>query len=390
MAMQISDGGYIVTGTTNSGGAGGYDGFLARLDDAGSPLWERTYGTSSWDLVHGLDVLADGFVMTGQTYSSGDGSGDMWLVRTDLEGEELWSRTFDSPGQDEGRSVRTTSDGGFIVAGSTSLDGDDPNVLVVRYDQAGNEVWHSASGGPGVELGYSVDALNDGGFVVVGYTTSFSARRQMFMARYDAGGSELWSRAITGSGNDWEARAVRELSDGNFAVAGYTKEYGAGGKDCSLLFTDPGGNFISGPTYGGTADDEAWSLDLTDDGGYLIAGSTKSYGPGIEAMFVIRSDGDTLNGSVVTALDPLSVPSVQTNDQVLYHPNPIASGGVLTFSGSLSPTSAITLLDVQGRIVSSLRMNGPSVVIPQLHPGLYCIRYSSPTGGAFNGRLVIE
>jgi len=118
--QQTSDGGFVVAGYTSSFGAGGYDAYLIRTDANGDTLWTRTYGGSGHDYGYSVQQTADsGFVVAGYTYSFGAGSRDVYLIRTDATGDTLWTRTYGGEDEDIGRSVQQTSDGGFVVAGYT-------------------------------------------------------------------------------------------------------------------------------------------------------------------------------------------------------------------------------------------------------------------------------
>lgn len=383
------DGSMIVVGTTNSFGAGGYDGYLVKLDGNGTTLWERTFGGASWDLLHGMIALDDGFVLVGQSYSYGSGQGQIWVVRAASDGSELWSRTFPSAGDDEARDVTVLENGDLVAVGTARINGADPNLLLVCYSSSGELRWSRECGGADREIGYSVAATDPDGVAAVGYTSSYSPKRQMFMSRVTADGNELWSQPISSAGNDWESHAVAQRMDGTFAVAGYTKEYGAGEKDISLLFIDQGGGFISGPTYGGAGDDEAWGVDLTADGGYYVAGSTTSYGPGIEAMFIVRSDGDTLNGSVVPSFDPVGILSSAATAPIGIHPDPVAAGALVNVTGLRTGVASIKILDVQGRVLFDKAIYGGSFTAPAVNAGVYSIRIVEQARST-TLRLVIE
>jgi len=386
----LPDGGSIAVGSSNSFGDGSYDGYVIRLDVAGQVLWQRTYGSDAWDFLYSVDVLDDGFLLAGSTYGTTDGSSDMWLIRTDLDGDTLWTRTYGGDADDEARSVIALGTDGCVLGGTLRTGGSEADAVMIKYDATGQEEWSAELGGADEDVGFSVEAVESGGFVIAGYTRSFGPVRQMFMAKVDATGGEEWERNISGAGDDWEARSVRERVDGTFAVAGYTEEYGAGGRDFSLLFVNAQGDFISGPTYGGGEDDEAWSVDFTADDGYLIAGSTKSYGPGSEAMFVIRSDGDTLNGAVVTSLDPVGIEPVAAAEHVRIYPQPVAPHGSMFIAGSMDPLLSARITSVQGALTTSLVVEGTTLVLPGLVPGIYVLELASRSGAIFRGPLIVQ
>jgi hypothetical protein len=122
--MLTLDGGFIITGITNSVGAGGYDVYLVKTDSLGDTLWSRTYGGTGDD--EGMSVkqtLDGGYIIVGWTNSFGAGDYDIYLIRTDSLGDTLWTRTYGGVFNDGGYSVQQTTDGGYIIAGYTNSFG---------------------------------------------------------------------------------------------------------------------------------------------------------------------------------------------------------------------------------------------------------------------------
>ncbi|MBK9175763.1 MAG: hypothetical protein IPM46_05375 [Flavobacteriales bacterium] len=390
-AVELDDGTILMIGYTNSFGNGGYDGYIVALASDGSTIWERTYGGEGWDFFHGVVVVPGGVVVVGVTSSySPDGIDQLWLVKVAEDGSEQWSFTLTEASPSIGRDVILTEDERVVAVGSSWTGGDNSQLLTVACDPDGGLLWFTESGGTEAEHGYSVASRANGDVAAVGFTESYSDKRQMFMARIDAQGDEIASGPISSSGNDWEAHAIILRPDGTYAIAGYTKEYGLGGKDFSLLFADETGAFLGGPTYGGTADDEAWGVDLTLDGGYYVVGATSSFGPGIESVFVVRSDGDTLNGSVNTTLDPLPVAELGVGQSRLVFPNPAGPGQVVTLPSHDQRWSTVGLMDACGRLVAMLDPRGSTVRIPMVPAGPYFLHPSGPNGPGLPLRLFIE
>jgi hypothetical protein len=175
--IPTSDGGYVIAASTMSFGAGSGDAWLIRTDSAGDTVWTRTYGGSGAEYVYSATLIAGrGYVITGATESYGAGGLDVWLVKTDARGDTAWTRAYGGTGADEGWSVRQTSDGGYAVAGCTeSFGAGASDVWLLRTDGGGDTLWTSTYGDTGLDESYSVLQTADLGYIIAGATTSVGA-----------------------------------------------------------------------------------------------------------------------------------------------------------------------------------------------------------------------
>jgi hypothetical protein len=280
--QQTADGGYIIAGETYSFGAGLNDVYLIKTDAAGTELWSHTFGGSEWDRGRSVQETNDGgYIIAGETYSFGAGSYDVYLIKTDSSGSEQWNRTFGGSSLDSGYSVQQTDDAGYIITGHTySFGAGSYDTYVIKTDALGNELWSGTYGGIGSERGYSVQQSLDGGFIITGYTDSFGAGNlDVYVIKTDAFGNEQWTQTYGGSNGDW-GESVQQTIDEGYIITGSTSSFGAGGFDCYLVKTDASGVEQWSRTFGGSATDYGHCVDQTTDNGYTIAGETNSYGSG--------------------------------------------------------------------------------------------------------------
>ncbi|UCH88869.1 MAG: Ig-like domain-containing protein [Thermoplasmata archaeon] len=287
--LQTPDGGYIITGTTASFGANGYDVLLMKTDSEGNELWRKTYGGIGTDMGRSVQQTSDGgYIIGGYTYLFGNF--DVWLIKTDSSGNEQWNQTFGTKYDDYGRSVLQTGDGGYIIAGYTWSYGMNatfrPNVWLIKTNSTGNESWNQTYGGEDFDFGFYANQTSDGGFVITGYTRSFGKGiNDVWLIKTNSTGNESWNRTFGGSGYNY-GYCVKQTPDGGFVIAGDTQWYGAGGTDVWLIKTNDTGIEVWNKTYGSSKLDEGRSVVLTRDGGYFITGTTTSDNSFKEVMLI--------------------------------------------------------------------------------------------------------
>lgn len=189
--IQSTDGGYVITGNTTSYGAGSNDMLVAKYDSSGSLVWNRLWDGSNVDLGRNIIQSVDGgYVIVGYSVSYGAGGQDMLLAKYDTSGNLSWNKLLGGTGYDSGFSLTQIGDGGYITIGYTASYGAGSyDMLLAKYDASGNLSWNKVWGGMGDEYGKSLMQTSDGGYVATGYTTSYGAgSNDMFLAKFKSDG----------------------------------------------------------------------------------------------------------------------------------------------------------------------------------------------------------
>ena len=326
------DGGLVVLGFSNGlpGRQPRHDAYLVKMDLDGNILWEGLYGSIGRDIGFCVRESQDsGFVFLGYTKSYGN-RGDLFFVKTDSVGNEIWRRHYSSPYVDYGHEFLLTADGGYLLFGSesgfyypTSLDHakKHADMFLIKVDADGIEQWRKNIGGPRHELGRALHAAPGGGFYLFGSTQSYGAGSfDQYLVRIDSNYDTLWTR--TYGGTEWEYGNSIDLdAEGNLYLLGTTNSFGqAGSPDIWLQKVDPNGNLIWSLTLGGNASDYGYQVKALPEGGCILAGDTRSFGEGEQDVFFTRV---TASGQIDILLQDVS-----TNEIVIY-PVPVSGTSVV-------------------------------------------------------------
>lgn len=285
---QTADGGYIVFGTA-AHGDGGKDFRLIKTDANGDRLWDKTFGGEGDDEGFSVQQTVDGgYIVCGTTYLSGDKNEDARLIKTDADGNALWDKTFSRSDRDSGRSVQQTKDGGYIICGSTESEGAGDDVWLIKTDAEGNKLWDKTFGSENLDVGNAVQQTQDGGYIMCGSSSVYVVGTgYIWLIKTDAEGNKLWDRTFGGEQLD-EGYSVQQTIDGGYIICGATNSYGAGYYDLWLIKTDANGNKLWDKTFGGKGLDKGFSVQQTVDGGYILCGATDSYGSNGRVILLLK------------------------------------------------------------------------------------------------------
>lgn len=419
--VRTSDGGFAMVGYTRSAGTGEDDVWLVRTDSSGNMLWQETYGGASNDRGYSLSETSDGgFILGGWTFSFGPGMADMWLLKTDGNGELEWDREFGTPnGFERCYSVIQTSDGSYLMAGETDFDGTTySDIWLLKTDADGTLLWDSTYGGGRDDFGLDVIEMESGHYAVAGWTfyldgtcdlrlfttdqdgalvdesliggagidqcralaqlpggdlmvvgetnSTASGSFDAWLVRTDEQCGLVWENTYGGDGQDDFANDLCVLSNGTVALSGRTRVSGGISDDLWLLLTDASGSLLWQTAFGGSGADAGEALVETDDGGVAAAGYTNSFGAGASDFWLLRTEGFQSVGQQHAYPGSLQVLSAA--------PNPFTSSCRITLSCAEAVEAAVLSMD--GRLVREL----PCAPVA---PGTYEINWDGKTSGGY-------
>jgi hypothetical protein len=279
-AVQMDDGGFLITGIYQESYYN--DIYLIRTNSNGDTLWTKTYGGGSWDNGRSIISTYDNmYLVAGRTFSSGStSSGDGYLIKIDADGNFVWDETYGSSDKDGSFNVIQTSDSCYVFTGQYDYS----DLWVLKTDSAGVEIWSKTYG---VEIGYKLIETSDKNYLVTGASGS---PNNMYIAKLNSSnGDTIWTCSLGGNNREW-GYALCNSYNGGYIALGSTNSFGAGGYDIYLAEITADGDTIATKTFGMAQNENCYSICQTPDSGYIICGSTNSIGTGLNDIYVIKLD----------------------------------------------------------------------------------------------------
>lgn len=268
--------GYILGGYTASYGNGDYDFWIVKIDDNGNEIWNKTYGGIHTEYASDIISTSDeGYAIVGSVFSNQSTESDIMLIKVDGNGNKEWTSVF-GDGKDEwAESMLQTEDGGYLIAGRTSSYGSNLwDIWLIKTDENGNEMWNKTYGLWDMEWAETIIDTEDG-YVVGGKTTSTSTgHTYAWIIKINKDGNEMWNKTYGGGEGD-HLNALAKTDNG-FIFVGTTASYDVAQFDAWLVKIDEEGREIWNKSFG-TRDREIAYNVLYDNESYVICGLKGGY-----------------------------------------------------------------------------------------------------------------
>lgn len=355
--VKASDEGYLLAVTNSSVKPGNYDIQLIKVNDTGDTLWTRIYGGPATDYAHCLNTTSDGgYVVMAHTLSYGNGSLDFYLLRLNQSGDTLWTKTYGGTASDWGACVQQTADGGFILAGDTYSRGDDDgDAYLIKTNSDGDTLWTGVYGGDNYDRAFHVIQTNDMGYLISGVTRSFGIEEgNCYLVKTNETGDTLWTRVIEGSRTGSLSCAV-QVSDGSYIVMGSIIVDEEMSGDILLSKIDASGNTVWTRYFGGAEYDKGNTFIITTDDGYFITGFTESFEANKDYDFyLIKTNRD---GTFTHIAEHELFPGSGKSAQLYCLPNPFSLYATISYTLPVAGETEISICDASGRKLETL-VNG--------------------------------
>ncbi len=346
--IKTNDANIIIAGSTRSYGAGSKDFYLLKINQNGDTLWTKTYGGISEESAYDVIQTSDGgFFIIGNSLTYTFGFSSVYVVKTNSTGEIIWSKSYEKANANSGVSAIQLSDNGFFfcgVAQQSLINTSD--CYFIRTNAQGDTIWTKTFGGNDYDGAFQCYDAGDG-IIVSGTTKSFGAgNNDIFLGKFDYNGNNIWYKTYGGAGDEIGGRFAR-TNDNGYILTGYTSSYGMGNQDVYLIKTDNHGDTIWTKTFGYASIEFAISVIQTSDNGYAISGYTNNFSAGFD-VYLIKTNSQGISGFERI---------INETVECIVFPNPCS--GLLNIESNITDNTDfnIGIYDISGKLLFEKKLS---------------------------------
>jgi hypothetical protein len=293
--QQTTDGGYIIAGYAGNISAHKNGAYLVKTNTEGDTLWTKIYYENLGAEAFSVQQTADsGYILAGYT-NKANVEYDLYIVKTDALGDTLWTKTYGGSPSQICYSIRQTFDGGYILTGNTEMPGiSNLNVCLLKLTSTGDTSWTKVYGGAQNDIGYCVRQTADSGYIICGYTASFGAgENDAYVIKTNTTGDTVWTKTY-GTERNGVANSIQQTTDSGYIICGSIATGAGSQQNVYLIKINALGDTMWTKEYGPTGFNTGDDVYQTKDSGYVMSGEID--GSGYDDAYLIKtnSHGDTL------------------------------------------------------------------------------------------------
>ena len=353
--LQTTDGGYVVVGGTRSEvhSLNDYDLYIVKTNQNGDVQWKKAYGNLLSDIGSCIYQADDGgFIIVGTHQLINHNSTDIWLIKTDSNGDTLWTKTFGGDQSDIGNAVVQSDDGGYIIAANTySFGAGGRDILLIKTNANGDSLWAKTFGDSDQDAAYDIQKTLDDNFIVAGSITNpgQSAYSNDYLIKINSDGDTLWTKTYSSESDFWAVgNSVYATSDGGYVICGTTYWANSDKTDIYIIKTDINGNKEWSKSSNILGYDEGYTIVQTSDEGYAVLGFYTPTGTVLSDIIFIKYS------PVTTAVNEKFNNSNSGFALNQNYPNPFNPSTKIRFTVPAKSYTSLKIYDVLGNEVGTL------------------------------------
>ena len=393
--ILTEDGGCIVAGYITDEEAGTRDILLLKLDPIGKEEWRKVNGwPDTHEFCKAFAQTADGgFVLAGHSNCFSKTNYDGFILCTTPKGRELWHSTFGSDFWTFFQDIIRTRDGGYLMTGGRMKSNMEQScdLFLLKADAGGKEVWSKIFGGAKYDGGMSLVELDDGGFFIAGVTLSFgSGDADIYLIRTDSTGAEMWSTTSGVPNIDDVIYSLVRTPDNAVAATGRTGQPKLGESSCAFLAKfDLDGHELWKQTFHGEKNAQGYDLSATLDGGFILCGDSFAQADNeTSTLYLIKTNAD---GEIITSVEkPKNGVSPHCVQLYQNYPNPFNPQTTIRFDLPKAGHATLEIYNMHGQVVQTLVQGAQ-------HAGVHAVVWDgrdqngeAASSGVYLYRLVVD
>ena len=344
---ETKDKGFILTG---SGPGVSTDAYIVKTDSTGNVKWYRTFGGADLDQGRCVKQLSDnGYILLMRTFSYSPTS-DILLIKTDSLGNEMWRKLFsDSIYNEIGNEIQVIGNSGFIIAGWKQITKKPASLYLIRLNLSGDTIWTKTYNNYSSTAAYSVDTTSDKGFIIGGIADSTTNNYPLsYLLKIDELGNLEWEKRYSSAFKEY-CYSIKTLKNNRYAFCGMSDSTFFNYERAILRVIESNGNILIEKYFrSGLSENAFQSIDLTNDQGFILCGYSKY---NLTKSFIVRTDslGNINPIGINSNFELLKDFSIDQN-----YPNPFNSQTIIRFSLNRPAIIKIELYDVTGKYITTL------------------------------------